>query len=196
MKYSIRNKNSLSKKQSYKKWILYTICASALVFCLVLILELTNTTNIFGDSQPTTETETTIISEDADTKPPVDNTQDEEQSEQVASGNPKDDSNQTNTPKPSNSTSTKKSVTPVITYASNNSGDSRVFGYVGGVVENTGTCTFTFTGNGTIIKKSIGVEDVSKTNCSTTPPSGKGWSVTLSYNSNSASGASKKVVVN
>lgn len=195
MKYSIRNKNSPGKKQSNKKWILYTICVSAVVVFLVLILELTNTTNILGDSQPTTESENTTISEDPDTKPPVDNTKDKEQSDQVVSGNPKNDSSQTNTPNPSNSTSTKKSVTPVITYASNNSGDSRIFGYVGGVVESTGTCTFTFTGNGSIVKKSTGVEDVSKTNCSTTPPNGAGWSVVLSYSSKAASGISKKVVV-
>lgn len=196
MKYSTRNKNSLSRNQSKIKWIFYAICASTLIVCLLLMLELTNATNFFDDSQPTTETETTTTSENVDTKPPVGSTKKEEQSEQVVSGNPKDDSSQTNTPNQTNVTSTKKSVTPVITFASNNPGDSRVFGYVNGVVESTGTCTFTFTGNGTVTKKSTGVEDVSKTNCSTTPPNGDGWSVVLSYDSKAASGKSQKIVVN
>lgn len=195
VKYKINNRNSRLKKTSNKKRLLVGACVIGIAICLIAGLELTNKINILGEKQPTNGSETTTIPEQNASEPEPTNTQDKEQTEKVASGNPKDESNQTNLSQPTNPTSTKKSVTPVITYANNNPGDNRVFGYVSGVVESSGTCTFTFTGNGTITKPTTGVEDVSKTNCSTTPPAGNGWSVVLSYSSNTASGKSQKVPV-
>lgn len=87
-----------------------------------------------------------------------------------------------------NNSSNKKQVTPVLTETSK----TRVFGFVGDVVEATGACVFTFNNGTVVVKKNPGVPDVSKTNCATTPPSGSGWSVILSYTSPTASGKSQE----
>lgn len=86
----------------------------------------------------------------------------------------------------------KKSVKPVITDVS----DNAIRAYVSSVFEEGGTCTATFTKDGTTLTKtSAGFKNVSYTQC--TPieyengflSSGK-WSVTVKYNSTSAEGVS------
>ncbi len=181
----------VSKNKKNRRNILIGSTAFLVIAVIgVFALETLGITSFFSGSEtpPSTPTTTNTTSEDTTS---VNEGQDQTQSEQDSiKENSAISSNGTN----SNSTgnTSKKSVTPVITSADS----SRVFGYVPGVVENGGTCTFTFSGNGNSVKKSQGVADVSKTICATTPPSGSGWSVVLSYTSSTASGASQKVKVN
>lgn len=89
----------------------------------------------------------------------------------------------------------KKKVNVVVTNAYVDAGTVYVRGYVSGVVQ-TATCTYTFTGNGTVVKKNSSTPDASTTNCGLSMPSsqlkGDGWSVVVSYSSSTLSGTSKK----
>lgn len=96
---------------------------------------------------------------------------------------------------PSGDTSnTKKVVTPVITSASKSGATVAIFSYVSGVIEDGGTCTFTFSGSTTITYTSQGVANASNTDCrlskSDSRFSSGSWKVTLSYSSTKASGKS------
>lgn len=160
----------IKNKNNGKKWLL-------LVFTIIFILGLIGTAYWFNSSkdEPQNPTDTEAINYD----PPTDeDAQDVQNRKEEIVKEDQDEQAQS---------STKKEITPILTEASK----TRVFGYIGGVVEEGGSCTFTFTGNGTVVKKSGGVADVSKTNCATTPPNGTGWSVILSYNSITASGKSQ-----
>lgn len=94
---------------------------------------------------------------------------------------------------------TKQSVKPVISYASQlyTSGAVEVGAYVNGVFEDGGTCTATFKlGSSSFIKSVTAVKNVNAVNCpvmSATAneftPKGT-WSVTVSYDSKTASGLS------
>ena len=88
----------------------------------------------------------------------------------------------------------KKSVKPIIT----NSSKSFVSGYVSGVSENGGTCTFTFTSNKTVVRKVNGKPNASTTDCILGNPNltGDGWNVTLEYESANAYGKSNSSKVN
>lgn len=84
-----------------------------------------------------------------------------------------------------------KSVTPIITNTSRS-----INAYVTGIFEDGGTCTATFTKDGTSLSKSsVGFQNVSYTQCAPideTPgflSSGK-WSVTVTYTSPTAEGTS------
>ncbi len=86
----------------------------------------------------------------------------------------------------SNNTSNTNTTTPItITAAALNGKNVEVRGFVSGVVQEGGTCTYTFTGNGTITKTSSGVADVSTTNCGISVPRttlpGTGWKVVINY---------------
>jgi hypothetical protein len=94
-----------------------------------------------------------------------------------------------NNPAPTTS-SGKKAVTPTIT---NTRGS--VNAYVSGIFEDGGTCTATFTKDGTTLSKSsAGFENVSYTQCAPIDITGflssGHWSVTVSYASATAEGSS------
>ena len=99
---------------------------------------------------------------------------------------------QQNQPKPTNNT---QSATPItITTAGLNGKNVEVRGYISGIVQEGGTCTYTFTGNGTVVKTSSGVADVSTTNCGISVPRtslpGNSWKVLISYKSGATSASS------
>jgi hypothetical protein len=98
----------------------------------------------------------------------------------------------------SGSSGAQKQVTPVITNAAQNEQQIFVGGYMPGIFENEGVCTFTFTkGATTLIKTSEAFANASTTDCKNltiarSEFSGSGvWSVVLSYNSPNASGTSQ-----
>lgn len=98
---------------------------------------------------------------------------------------------------PSSSSSGKKQVSVSVIYADRNS----VRAQVTGVFENGGTCTAKATSpsEATVTKTSTGVGNVSYTNCGliTWSLSGAGpWTVTVSYDSATASGTSGSYTVN
>jgi GH25 family lysozyme M1 (1,4-beta-N-acetylmuramidase) len=91
-------------------------------------------------------------------------------------------------------------VTPIIVDASQYDTQVEVRSYVTGIVENGGTCKFTFTkGTTTFQKQSSAVADATTTKCpnltlASTEFSAKGtWSVVVSYDSSKATGASNVV---
>lgn len=100
--------------------------------------------------------------------------------------------------KKTTTTTDKKTVTPVIVNASS----SGVSGYSPGVVEDGGTCTWTFIkGSLKVTKTVIGVANVSNSTCpylslskSDLPEPGD-WKVTLAYSSSTASGTSAEGTV-
>jgi hypothetical protein len=87
---------------------------------------------------------------------------------------------------------TKKSVTPIITSISKN--PVTIYGQVGGVFEDGGVCTATFTqGSKVVTATGTGFENASTTNCppiSTDKLGGGTWNVSLGYSSASAEGTS------
>jgi hypothetical protein len=90
---------------------------------------------------------------------------------------------------------TTSSVTPIITSASTNG----VNGFVSGVFEDGGTCTFAFTKNSeTFTKTTAGFKNATSTNCtplslsSSDFPSSGNWTVVLSYSSSSVSKVSSQ----
>ncbi|MDB5170458.1 MAG: hypothetical protein JWO35_152 [Candidatus Saccharibacteria bacterium] len=101
-------------------------------------------------------------------------------------------------------TTTKKSVTPIISYAEQTQagGNIEVGGRVSGVFEDGGTCTATFTqGSKTFVKSSTGVKNVSDVACPALSAAFSeflatgSWSVTLSYASSTATGSSAARIV-
>ncbi len=95
----------------------------------------------------------------------------------------------------SNDTSnTEKTSTITVTTAALNGKNVEVRGYISSFVQEGGTCTYTFTGNGTVIKSSTGVADVSTTNCGISVPRtslpGSSWKVLISYKSGATSASS------
>lgn len=98
-------------------------------------------------------------------------------------------------PAPTNPADGKKQVTPIITSA--NGTDVRA--YVTGIFEDGGTCTATATKTGqTKTASSTGFADFNKTTCAPIKLalSGSGWTVTVNYNSATASGTSAPFEVN
>ena len=93
-------------------------------------------------------------------------------------------------------TAGKKQVKPEIATVDQTSSKIEVSARVPGVIEDGGTCTFTFTRAGSnVSKKSTGVSNVSETSCGfvsidkTTLSKGT-WSLSVKYGSNKASGTS------
>jgi hypothetical protein len=100
-------------------------------------------------------------------------------------------------PKPPTQPDSKATVSPFISYAALEGQTGVVNGYVGGVFEEGGTCTATFTrGSAKIVKTTTGFQDSDHTTC---PPfnvargelaSAGTWDVILSYTSNTSTGSS------
>lgn len=97
-------------------------------------------------------------------------------------------------PSPPPTSEGKKQVTPVITNADNSS----VRAYVSGIVEDGGTCTFTFSRSGfqTKTTTSEGFADATTTVCTPVSTSSLNlasgqWSVVLNYSSSKAEGKSQ-----
>lgn len=90
-----------------------------------------------------------------------------------------------------------KQITPVITYAGQYDALVEVGGYVPGVFEDSGTCTATFTKNGSTVEKIVtAIKNVNSVDCPVMSANSnefnqKGnWTLTLTYKSLSASGTS------
>lgn len=90
----------------------------------------------------------------------------------------------------------KRKVNPVITSMPQDGGTVSGYGFISGVIENGGTCTFTFTrGSEQVSESSNGVADATTTRC---PPvqvsknslSAGSWDVVLNYSSGAAEGTS------
>lgn len=100
--------------------------------------------------------------------------------------------------------SDKKTVTPTVTYADQYGTNIEIGSYVGGVYEDGGTCTATFTQISTSFTRSVAaIKNVSSVDCPviTVPveaftPKGT-WNMTLSYASSTAAGsaATKQIEV-
>jgi preprotein translocase subunit SecF len=98
----------------------------------------------------------------------------------------------------SGNTQEKRTVTPVVTSASQNGNSINVSGYVSGVFEDGGSCVITISqGDNKVVKTSKAFENVSTTQCEQTvisrsefPASGN-WQVVISYDSATAKGVSQ-----
>lgn len=144
--------NLKTKKSTFsKKKTLALVLAVVILACSgVYALEATNTIDLVNrDNNSDAQNEIEKISEKND---PVESQE-----------NPKDTtpvSNDPNSPdaakdralqnQADSQSNQKKQSTPIITNASN----SFTIGYIPGTAEDNGNCTFTFTGNGTVVKKS------------------------------------------
>lgn len=132
------------------------------------------------DSSGVTDVTTPVVDDNVDFTPP---TPEEKQETEANKRSFADDS-------PDSGDNSTGQVVPVITYADR----SVVRGYVPGVFEDGGTCTATATkGSQTKTANSEGFEDFNKTTCAPITislPDG-GWSVVLSYNSNTVKGQSE-----
>lgn len=96
------------------------------------------------------------------------------------------------------SSANKRQVIPVVANAAQSNNEVFVSGYVSNIVEEGGSCTYSFVkGTTTFTKTTEGFVNVGNTNCTpltlTTQDFGqKGtWQVTLTYNSESAHGVSQ-----
>ena len=92
---------------------------------------------------------------------------------------------------------TLKTVSPVIVDASQYDSAIEVRSYISGIIEDGGTCTATFKkGSQTITRTSSGSKDATTTLCEKITvnradfPEAGSWSVTLTYTSSTATGAS------
>ena len=105
--------------------------------------------------------------------------------------NHKQELTQSNQPTTPTNSDGKKAVTPVVTSSSVNF----INGYVAGVFEDGGICTYKITNDSTgqvINQTSQGFENASYTSCTPVHPnlSSGSWSVVLSYSSSTAEGSS------
>lgn len=169
----------IKNKKSKKIVIIASAIATAIVAVSVWWLF------IRSDSSDST-TQSDISEEVINYSPPT-------ESEKNEADNRKDEIvSQQNNPKPANNT---QSATPItITTASLNGKNVEVRGYISGIVQDGGACTYTFTGNGTVVKTSSGVADVSTTNCGISVPRtalpGNNWKVLISYKSGATTASS------
>ena len=119
----------------------------------------------------------------------------EEQKEADAVKENLPDGDTDSTPKP-NPDGSKRSVTPIITYAGQEGSIVEVNGYVSGIIEKGGTCTLYLKKSGvTVTKSKQSLENVQDTSCGLfeVPVSELSvgvWQATLGYNSSKASGTS------
>ena len=160
-----------------------------LAILAVTALELTNRINLFGKDS----VEQPVVQPgDVNYNPPTEQEQEaaNEQKEAITKeqGQP---SNPVPQPSPNPQTGSKKAVKPYIS----RTGGGEVAGFIPGIVENGGTCTATFTnGSNTVTKTSQGFANASTTNCTPISYTGSGvqagWSVTLTYSSNTSEGTS------
>jgi hypothetical protein len=107
--------------------------------------------------------------------------------------------NSSTTPTVSNG---KQVVTPVIADASQYGDAVEVRSYVASIIENGGTCQITFVhGNTTVTKQVNGLKDATTTRCTNLSVSRSefstagNWSVTVTYNSTTATGSSETKIV-
>lgn len=173
---------------SRKRTILFVALAVFVVAVLAVgVLEQTGKINLFGAKK----TEQPVIAPgEVNYNPPTEEEQQaaDEQKEAIT----KEQEQPSNPTTPTNpQTGTKKAVKPVVT----RSGGGEVAGFIPGIVENGGTCTATFTsGSNTVTKTSQGFANASTTNCTPISYAGSGvtagWSVTLTYSSNTSEGTS------
>lgn len=90
-----------------------------------------------------------------------------------------------------------RTVTPVITDASQYDDAVEVTAYVSGVIEGSGTCIITFTkGSSTVTREVAGIKDATTTRCTNVSiPSNEfsagSWSVNVKYQSGTAQGSSQ-----
>lgn len=96
----------------------------------------------------------------------------------------------------------KRSVTAVLASVYiNQNGQIEAHGFTGGIIEDGGTCIFTFSsGNKTVTKKTVGFKDASTSQCTplhiASSELGSGsWSVTLNYSSSAAQGTSNTQIL-
>lgn len=101
-----------------------------------------------------------------------------------------------------NQSGDKKSVTPVVVDAGQYDNAIEVRSYISGVVEDGGSCTFSFTqGQGKVTKTVTGFADATTTKCPNTSiprsdfPSSGSWSLVVEYSSSSASGKSSTISI-
>lgn len=174
----------IKHKKSNKKLLIIVICI-VLVLGAGAIYLITRKSN--NSSQPSTTTnQTETINLDPPTE--ADKQRVEDNKQRII-----EDSNKTN----SQATSGLKQVMPVITYAEQYKEQVEVGSYVGGVFEDGGTCTATFSqGSSSFTRSSTGVKGSNNVNCpmitakASDFPSKGTWNVTLSYSSSTASGSS------
>jgi hypothetical protein len=168
-----------------KKGLIIGLAAFVIGLVLIGILEKTGRINLYSSKPTTVAPTSTATSDDSiNFNPP---TEEDKQNNEEHKETLKD----VPAPSPQSSTSTKKTVKPIIVSASNGT----LKGFVPEILENDGTCTALFTKDGqTKERTSTGFADVNKTTCRSitysTSEIGTGWSVTLRYQSIAAEGVS------
>lgn len=186
-----RYPSSQHQGQSKKRTILFVVLAVfAFAILAVTALELTNKINLFGKK---TNEQPTVQPGEVNYDPPTEQEQEaaNEQKEAITKEQEQPSNPAPTQTSPNPQTGTKKAVKPVII----RTGGGEVAGFIPGIVENGGTCTATFTsGSNTVTRTSQGFANASTTNCTPISYAGSGvqagWSVTLTYSSNTSEGTS------
>lgn len=179
------NQHKTSSRKRTILFVVLSVFAAAVV--AVALLETTNKINLFGNKN----TEQPVIAPgEVNYNPPTE--EEKQAADDQKEANVKNQDQPSNPTTPTNpQTGDKKAVKPIII----RSGGGEVAGFIPGIFENGGTCTATFTsGSNTVVKTSQGFANASNTNCTPISYSGSGvaagWSVTLSYSSNTSEGTS------
>jgi hypothetical protein len=186
--YKIHKKRSQANRRKIIFIVLGAVLAAGLLF---VVLGNGRTTNSATPNEKTNPGASTGINYDPPSDEDKQATQDykddiiEEQQRQQSAGNSSNNNS---------SGTSKKTVKPVIASA----GDGDIRGIIAGVVENSGTCTATFTktGQATVTRSAAASANAQNTICTvvyTGSPVGPGWKAMITYSSTNAEGTSDAV---
>lgn len=187
---------AITKKHSKKPFIIAAIAVLLVVGGVAVYARLANLGPFAEKSELASPGEQKISLERSET---------EKQATKALQDDPslKTENNQTDTPStPSGTTdSGKTAVNVLLTNAGNTNGTVSASGFVTNIVEDGGTCTYTFTnGSAKLTKTASTLQNPTSTTCETVrfpaselSASGK-WTVVLKYESNAASGTSNEQV--
>lgn len=179
-------KNSFFKQLLVKKWLLLSLLAVLIATGVWAFMRPDQ--NKSTQTPQATNLDTTKSGASVNLSPPTN------QEKQEADARKSEISSQ---PSTATSSSGKKQVTPVITYADKNGANA----YVPGVFEEGGTCTATFTKDANnIVATSTGFQNSNYTSCAPMKLPGplniSGiWSVVVSYSSSTSQGKSSAYTV-
>lgn len=171
-----------------KKALLLVAALLGAAFLVGAVLEMTGRINLLQDSKSQQQPAPGSINYDPPTE--AEKEAGDKQKEEIVR---EEDAKKVAAPPPSSqpTANNKKAVKPIIISA----GGGDVRGFIPGITENSGTCTAKFTsGTQTVTRTSSAVADAQNTTCTplnyTDTAVGAGWSVTLTYESNSSEGTS------
>lgn len=167
-----------------KKWLVAVAVALLVVGAFIIWKKTSSNNSVPKSTEDTAEKKDTINYD-----PPS-----EQDKEDVNNTKERLGEEQSSAPTPS--TNGKKNASPVVTSAFDDGTNIQVMGFVGGVVENNGQCTYVFTKDSSKVSKTTTAQaDASTSRCSTlafprAELTAGSWSVIMNYTSPSAQGSS------